>query len=198
MTRSRTTNLRFLVAVITLIGVCGCGADLAENNGFGCPTRGRALPLTVENRGQFTVLELKAHEFFDGFDGAEDLLTGPLEIDEAVNLPAFPSDNYLSFVRERVGGGPRIVVVSPSSICIEDPYSVVVLFDDSFRFLDSRHEQNPLRPDAGFPDFGGYDASSDFGGNDMSTDFGGDFAEPDLAGESDAGTDAAGDAGVDG
>lgn len=138
-TPSRILLLTLLAALST-----GCvSGEQADNNAvFTVENAGEVIPITVWNRSQYTVDSLKISA--DGvFLEASELLTEPLDPEDALLVDTFASGDYVTFARERVEGGDSIAVTTSRPIGVSETGYTLILFDEDFRLLDPDSPDNP-------------------------------------------------------
>jgi hypothetical protein len=95
--------------------------------------------LTIWNRSEFELLELYATPDTH-YAGAENHLSQPLLNEARVTIP-FASGEYVTVVRRRVAGGERIAFTTAEPIEPRQDYSILVVFQESFR-LEPPEDQN--------------------------------------------------------
>jgi hypothetical protein len=125
----------YSVALISITAALGCGGDLGEDFPSETPVD---VTLTVWNRSQFELLELRVHDGTD-YDLVSSLLSTPLAIEAQADVP-FTSLQRVTVFRRKVGVGDVIALTTSIGLPIfEEGYKLIV-FDDSFRLLEPETE----------------------------------------------------------
>ena len=104
---------------------------------------GQVHPVTVWNRAQFVVHEVTLVPPASAKEPAKRVMAEVLEIDGFVLDTEFVSGSLVSFLREKVQGGTKIVITTEEPVYVDTDGYTLVLFDDAFRLLGPGHPQNP-------------------------------------------------------
>jgi hypothetical protein len=95
--------------------------------------------MSIENRSQFRILELRIHAGTSYLD-APNLLSGPLEVGETISEPN-DGPTYVTVIREWYSGGPPVALTTASPV--DAGGGKLIVFDESFRLV------LPPPPDSG-------------------------------------------------
>ena len=111
------------------LAVNACGLEVSDQD---AEYSGSVL---VWNRSQFDIEALHVH-VAGGFALSENLLDAPLGLEEVKWAP-FTAGQYVTVVREKVLGGRMLRVTTGRTPDIQKDKSVLIVFDDSFRLVQS-------------------------------------------------------------
>jgi hypothetical protein len=114
------------LALIALL--VGCGA--ADDEGMRAPMNPYHGPITVWNRSQFILEEVRVHVGRRYADAAN-LLTAPLAPGEAAVVRMLDYGR-LTAIREKVEGGRQWAVSTASMVGAQTRFFVLIVFDDGF------------------------------------------------------------------
>lgn len=108
-------------------------------------------PILIWNLSQFELLNLYTHNE-SGFNNAgTDQLETALQPDET-QVIFWNSGDYVSVVREKTQGGLLLGLTTQEPPAFYQPESVLIVFDDGFRALESADEANDTTGFPGFPE----------------------------------------------
>jgi hypothetical protein len=120
--------------ILALLSVPAC-AD--EGLGPGGPVTHDPFPLTVWNRSQFDLEQVRVATTFEQF------LTEPLPHDGHIFIPSVDWGARISVVRYKVEHGPLIAYTTAEGLELSDPGYTLVVFAESFRLLYPTNPDNP-------------------------------------------------------
>lgn len=116
---------RALILALSLAAALACGAE-------GPTPPGQPAVLTVTNRSQFTLLELRMHATAS-YAEAQNLLAVPLTINATISHRG-SGQYYVTTFRERYAGGPTVALTTETPITlVDDRRYQLSVFDTSFR-----------------------------------------------------------------
>lgn len=116
---------RVLIGVLGLL-LAACGGD-------GLPHTALETVLTVWNRSQFELLELRVHDRLD-YSGAANLLSAPLAVEERFDVD-FVQGQYVTVIRRKVEVGETIAFTTERGVDTDEHGCTLIVFDEAFRLL---------------------------------------------------------------
>ncbi|HSI04372.1 MAG: hypothetical protein ACAI38_02365 [Myxococcota bacterium] len=108
--------------LIAAVAVASCAAD------FGPPT---PVNITVRNRSQFELLDLRFHPSPD-WSETPNLLLAPLGVEEALPV-VFVNGDYVTAMRRKIEVGEVIAISSAEPLPDIEEGDTLIVFDMSFR-----------------------------------------------------------------
>ena len=115
-----------LIFGLSLALAVACGAEGPN------PPPGKPAVMTVTNRSQFTLLELRMHGTAS-YATAPNLLAVPLTINATISHRG-SGEYYVTTFRERFAGGPTVALTTETPISLADDHRYQLsVFDTSFR-----------------------------------------------------------------
>ncbi|MEE8410098.1 MAG: hypothetical protein V3T05_10855 [Myxococcota bacterium] len=138
----------------------GCGADELAGGKAAPPP---SIELTVHNRSEFELLEIRIHSTPD-YRSSDNLLLQPLAHDAQVTFVGIPNHQYLTVIRRRVEAGKRIAFTTAHRLEMKTNRQLLYVFQESFRLVAL---DNVDPPEGGPIDGGGDNDSGDNGSDSM-------------------------------
>ena len=100
-------------------------------------------PMTLWNRSQFDLLEIRLHPGLS-YDDAENILDAELAPEAEISIADFRSTDRVTVIRRKVDVGERFALTTGAGITIGSPGFTLVVFDESFRLLEPDSPNNPF------------------------------------------------------
>lgn len=118
--------------IARLVIALGLAAALAGCDGEGEPPFETAL--TVWNRGQLELLEVRVHDGFS-FDEAPNLLAEPLALETSVEVP-FVQMQRVTVIRQKNDFAGLLALTTAEGLDVDAPGYTLVVFDKDFRLME--------------------------------------------------------------
>lgn len=120
---------RYILLSVLSVALAGCSGEDADPNIVPpVPVR-----LTLWNRSQFELLDVRAHEA-PGYAGSANLLIEPLAIEARLDLDVLRGDR-ITVIRRKVEVGDTIALTTGRALTDIGDGSTLVVFDEAFRLL---------------------------------------------------------------
>jgi hypothetical protein len=97
------------------------------------------LTLTIWNRSEFELLEVRVHDTLDYQNAPNQLQNPPLPDEGQIEVP-FESGQYVTVIRRRVSGGERIAFTTGQGLDVPTNSYTLLVFQQSFRLLPPEDE----------------------------------------------------------
>jgi hypothetical protein len=120
---------RHLLIAAALLGLGGCGGGTSSTPPPVDTT------ITVWNRAQSELVEVRVHGASESYAGAPNLLAGPLAVEARAEV-ALRSGQRVTVLRRKVELAEPSAFTTAEGIEIYEPGFALIVFDSSFRLME--------------------------------------------------------------